>query len=359
MIPERITKALRSRKMEERAAAVEALSRIETPEATALLVDNLRNRFHYAGALAARALAARLDAETVPAMMETFAWLAEEGGERDPGCRIRAELAVALGNLAAPAASEVLFAGLRTIQMEATMGGPVDMAAGLRGNCALALANIRPEGALLALSLLLHGIILTDEGYASVSRAETVARALGNLGDAAGVPALAAVLGAPNTVPPVVLGTPNPAPEEMAAACMDALVELEAPEAVELIAPYLRAGSPVAGSSPGDRAFLCARAALALARLRCPQVLHLLPEALEAAPAAALDPVAIALANLRSDDARRALVDAAGHTRAEVRAAAAAGLALFPDGEVRSLLSRMAERDKSAAVQRAARAALG
>ena len=350
MIPERVSRALRSRKLEERAGAVEALARIETPEATALLVGLLRDRFHYVGELAARALAQRQDPDTAPALVEAFAWLGEAGRTRDPGCRIRTELAIALGNLREYGAADILFAGLRTVQVEPSGMSMVDTAVGLRGACALALAEIRPSGALLPLSLLLHGAILgADSQYVPVETSEAVARALGNLGEPAALPVLA-----------TRLANARSAPAEVVAACMDAIGALDPPEVVELLSPFLRP-SALAGAAgrggDGTGAFLAARAALALASTRRAEVLPLLLHCLAGAPDSALEPVAIAIANLRSDEARGALMRLAGDAPPPVRAAAVAALALFPDDEVRALLRRLAERDTSPKVREAARRA--
>jgi HEAT repeat protein len=343
-IPESVRKALRARRMEERVAAVEALAHIDPAESTPILVGALRDRYHYVGWLAAKILGQRCDPETVPALVECFAWMCEEGKTRDPGCRIRVELATMLGNLGYTEAAEVLAVGLRTVQME--MDGPVlvDTALRLRGCCALALSQIRPPGALLEITLLLFGTVRTADGYVEVRAPEEAATALGYWGDPAAILPLAAILGRP------ALATP-----EVVASCMDAIVELQAPEATSLLAPYLQGSGAAHG---GDTAFLCARAALALARTRRPETLSILEACLGSTADESCETVAIALASLRSDEARDALLRASSHPRSSVRAATAAGLALFPDEETRAVLQRMAASDRSAQVRRAASTAL-
>lgn len=367
MIPESIRKALRARRVEERLVAVERLSSIAGAEATALLAAALRDRSHYIAALAARLLGERGDPGAVPAMVETFRWMAEKGKARDSGCRVRNELALAFGKMEDARASEVLFAGLRTVQVEPDGASLADMGAALRGNCAQALGQIRAPGALAELALLLFDTVPLKDDFEKVAPAKAAAEAIGRLGDAAGiVPLSIAVAHGPDLLFPKMIVPENrpTAVSEVVTVCMDALVVLEAPQIVTLLAPYLaapeeqgrRSGEEDAPSGPEQtaRAYLCARAALALSRTRRPGVQPLLERALETAAPEALQAVAVALANLRSSEARQALVQAAGHVRAAVRAAATAGLALFPEPEVEALLRRLARRDPDARVRQAA-----
>ncbi|NLC59597.1 MAG: HEAT repeat domain-containing protein [Armatimonadetes bacterium] len=381
---EHIQRALQSRRIEERLGAVEALARLEPAEATPLLLQALRDRSRYVAAQAARVLGEQRNDEAVPEMVAHFCWLSEEGKVRDPGCRVRNELAVAFGKLDDARATDALFLGMRTVQVEQDGVALVDMATGLRGNCALALAQLRPPGALYALSLLLFDLIPTESGFQWVEPTRAAAEALGHLGDPAGMVPLALRLAGgialrsdgPTAVAPGLSASwlptaapavPPPSREQiepdLVVACMNAAVTLDPEQAVPLVAPYLRAcrGWEVGDDEPGHggaRAYLCGSAALALARTRRPEVLPLLRECLETGPDTALEAVAIALGNLRSDEARAALMEAASNSRASVRAAAAAALALFPDEEVLALLRRLAQRDKAAKVREAARRAL-
>ena len=127
---------------------------------------------------------------------------------------------------------------------------------------------------------------------------------------------------------------------------MTALVDLEDPQAIEVLTPYLRhADQPLA-----------AYTALMMARTRAPEVAGLITETVRYLSGDPMRAALLALTTLRTDVADDALRSLADTERAEVRTAVAE---LLPDDtESRKILERLASRDPAPEVRLAARAAL-
>ena len=214
--------------------------------------------------------------------------LCEDGIGRDPGCQIRANLAFALGRLQYHPASDVLRAGIRTVQIEPVGGVPFDTAAHLRANCALALAQLRDVDCVRDIALLLFdrsGYALRGVGPDPTLKMEprkAAARAL-------------ALTGSVQARLPLTLKLVHPENEapEVLQECMQALVDLEDPHALEVLEPYL---------STTD-ARLAAYAALMIARTQAPEAAALLGEAMQRLSGDPLRATVLALTTLRTPEA--------------------------------------------------------
>ena len=341
MVAEEIRRMLRSRKTQERIGAVSRAAALETAPRQALLLEALADKSSYVAALAAEALGEGADDTAAQAMTERFGFLSEDGVGRDPGCQIRAPLAFALGRLQYYPASDVLRAGIRTVQVEPVGGVPFDTAAHLRGNCALALAQLRDVDSVRDIALLLFdrsGYALRGAGPDPTLKMEprkAAARALALTGSVAARLPLTLKLVHPENEAPEVLQE-----------CMQALVDLEDPHALQVLEPYLRHMD----------ARLAAYAALMIARTQAPEAAALLAAAVPRLSGDPLRATVLALATLRTAEAHALLHDLARSEREQVRLAAID--ALPSDAVSRAILEELAARDSSPRVRAAARETL-
>lgn len=226
----------------------------------------------------------------------------------DPGCRIRREAVGALGILRPqPGRVEAVLHRLAaTVQLESVGGAMEDTAVMLRADAALVMAALGCD-CLPDLGLLLFSGLpdpLTHVDWTAPVR-EAAARALGALGDPAGVALLAVRLRETREA------------GEVLAACVDALCTLGHPRAVEWIAPLLEGADPVAAVA----------AATALCALQPDLAATALPARAAVAPATLAEALVLALAAARSSLTVPALRRLAQDGRTAVRRAAAAGLA--------------------------------
>ena len=335
-----IRKRLRSKQTQERISAVKAVAHLESADRQTLLLEALADKSHYVSALAAEALGEHADDKAALAMTERLAYLSEDGPTRDPGCHVRANLAFALGRLDYRPASDALRVGIRTVQIEAVGGVPFDTAAHLRANCALALAQIRDPDCVRDISLLLFD----RSGFARPGQDPTIkmeprkaaARALALTGS------LAARL-------PLTLRLVHPENEapEVLQECMQALVGLEDPHALEVLEPYLK----------HQDAHLAAYAALMIAQTQAPEAAALLSTAIGRLSGDPLKATVLALSTLRTPEAYDALLALTRSDREAVRLATVE--ALPPDRAGRVVLQALADYDPSPRVRAAAKAALG
>ena len=339
MDAEQIRKRLRSPKTQERIGAVGQASALEGPERQALLLEALADKSPYVGALAAEALGESADTQAASAMAERFAFLSEDGPARDPGCHIRGNLAFALGRLQHYGASDALRIGIRATQVEAVGGVPFDTAAHLRANCALALAQIGDLDSLRDIALLLFD----RSGFArglpdpkvKMEPRKAAARALSRLGSVQGRLPLTLRLVHPENEEPEVLQE-----------CMQALVELEDPHALEVLEPYLHHRDMR----------LAAYAALTIAQTQAPEAAALLGGAIDRLSGDPLQAAVLALTTLRTPEAADLLYALTRADREAVRLAAIA--ALPPNAASRIVLEALAAHDPSPRVRAAARSAL-
>lgn len=330
MTPESTRALLKSRRTEDRIRAVRDLKAHPGPESQALLLQALKDRSNYVAALAAEALSKTADDEAAPAMVERFEHLSEDGLKRDPGCHTRSHLAFAFGRLEYGPAVAALRIGIRTVQIEAVGGVPFDTAAHLRANCALALAQLRAPGALRDIALLLF-----DRSVAFTTEPQKVAaQALARLADPAALIPLSIKLTFSEGEAPEVL-----------AECMEAVVQLEDPRALELLEPYLH---------DPDQA-LAAHAALMIAQTHAPEAPALLRQTVRRLSGNPLKATVLALTILRSDEAFAVLRDLAEEEREEVRLAVVEALAGAPNEGSDGLLRSLAETDPSVRVRGAAK----
>jgi len=241
------------------------------------------------------------------ALVHAYFRLDEGAPSADPGCWARMTILQALGRLEARSADKAALRAVRSVQVEPVGHGLTDTATGLRVAAAGLLASLRPAGALLDLAWLLHDFepnapcSRAERPFAKLAARTAAARAIGALGDPAG----AAVLH-------VKLAFPGEELAEVLAACMDGLAELREPRAVELLAPWLEHRDP----------YLAASAGAALATAAGAAAVPLLVAALERVPAEAREPLVYALASIRADAARTALLGLVDHPDARVRQAA-------------------------------------
>ena len=339
MDAEQIRKRLRSRQTQDRIQAVKSLANLEPSERQALLLEALADKSPYVAALAAEALGDQADHRAALAMTEQFGVLCEDGTSRDPGCHIRANLAFSLGRLEYSPASDMLRLGIRTVQIEAVGGVPFDTAAHLRANCALALAQIHDPECVRDIALLLFD----RSGFARQAIDPTVkmeprkaaARALSLTGSLQARLPLTLKLVHPENEEPEVLQE-----------CMQALVELEDPYALQVLEPYLR---------HTDRR-LAAYSALMIAQSQQPGAAMLLAGAVEQFSGDTLKAVVLALATVRDPEAYDQLHRLAQSDREAVRLAVID--ALPPDPASRALLEKLAARDPSPRVKAAAKSVL-
>ncbi len=335
---------LKSRKTEDRVRGVSLARRLPAGARQSLLLDALGDKANYVATLAAEALGEDADETALPAMRERFDYLMADGPKRDPGCHVRAHLAFAFGRLEYAWATDALRAGLRTVQVEAVGGVPFDTAAHLRANCALALAQIQVLDALRDIALLLFdtdgsasGALLPDP-TATLEARKAAAQALARLGDRSALVPLA-----------LRLTYPQDELAEVLQECMQAVVELEDPRALELLTPYLR----------HEDENLAAYAALMIAQTRASEALALLRETVESLSGSPLRAVLLAFLTLRSDAAFDALYALAGHAREDVRLALVETLATMREAASQDCLRGLAgEKERSSKVRQAARRAL-
>ena len=339
MDAEQVRKRLRSRQTQDRIGAVKQASGLGQPERQAILLEALADKSPYVGALAAEALGESADDAAALAMTERFAYLSEDGPARDPGCHIRSNLAFALGRLQYYGASDVLRVGIRAEQVEAVGGVPFDTAAHLRANCALALAQIRDLDSIRDIALLLFDRTGLPRGLpdpkAKMETRKAAARAL-------------SLTGSVQSRLPLTLRLVHPENEEpeVLQECMQALVELEDPHALEVLEPYL---------SHRDMR-LAAYAALMIAQTQAPEAAALLAGAIERLSGDPLRATVLALMTLHTPEAQELLYDLTRSNREAVRLAAVE--ALPRSSAARTVLEAMSTHDPSPRVRAAAKAAI-
>lgn len=280
------------------------LKAIKASDDQAVLLQALDDRSHLIIEAAARRLHRPA---TVGALLQTYRRLHAAGAKGDPGCWARVALLETLGGLEVPEAAEAARLAVHTVQVERISFGPADTATGLRVAAAAVLANLRVEGALIDLGLLLFDsepnapCSAAEAPYAKAATRSAAARAIGALGDPGGAALLA-----------VKLARPAGELNEILGECMDALVTLPEPRAVELLRPWLASGDE----------YLVAVAATNLARAGGSAVLEELARAADSVLPAARAAVVYALASIRADGTLTALRRLADHADDAVRHAA-------------------------------------
>ena len=339
MTADQIRLKLKSKQTQDRLQAVKRIADLDPAEQQPLLLGALRDKSPYVAALAAEALGGGADDHAALQMTEMFGELCTDGVKLDPGCHIRSNIAFALGRLEYYPASDMLRLGIKIVQVEPVGGGSFDTAAHLRGNCALALAQIRDPGCVRDIALLLFD----RSGFARQVLDPTVkmeprkaaARALSLSGNIQARLPLTLKLVHPENEEPEVLQE-----------CMQALVELEDPFALEVLEPYLK---------HSDQR-LAAYAALMIAQSQQPGAAALLARAAPQFSGNALKAVVLALATVRDPDAYDQLHRLLKSDREAVRLAVID--ALPPDAASQALLKTLAAHDISPRVKAAAKAAI-
>lgn len=300
------------------------------------------DRSNYVAELAAKALADGADESAAVFMVDRFFYLMQDGLIRDPGCHIRALLAFAFGRLEYTPAADALRQGIRAVQIEPVGGVPFDTAAHLRANCALALAQIHAPDALWDITLLLfdHGTQAIGAGDVKLLKVEprkAAAQALARMADPAAIVPLSLRLTYPEGESPEVLQE-----------CMQAVVALEDPRALELLKPYLQHAD----------AHLAAYAALMIAQTQAAEAPALIRETVPRLSGDPLQAAVLALTVLRSEEARTVLLELAEDKREAVRLAVVEAMAGRQDPASRQCLQRLAKKDRSTAVRGAAKRAI-
>jgi HEAT repeat protein len=238
------------RGFDDQMAALDALKGRELDaESIAFLRKMLGNRSNFLVAKAVRRVEENRLTDLLPELLAAYNRFFIDAVKTDPQCWAKNALSRALARFECRD-KDVFLRGLRHHQMEPTWGGPSDTAGTLRGNCALALVTCEGLDTPQLLILLLDTLVDADKSV----RVEAV-RALAQLGEPA-VPLLRmrALL-------------PGEEPEEMLAACFQALLQIEGGKAIPFVARFLEAGD---GSAT--------EAAFALAGMRSPLALDALLE---------------------------------------------------------------------------------
>ncbi len=258
--------------------------RLAEPDRTRLLCIALKDRSSYFAADAALRLATAAEPFAVEAALERFKFLMADGLKRDPGCYIRAHLAVLLGNNRCLEAVPILREGLRVVQVENYM----DTAGPLRGNCAMALASIPFGDPVLDLTFLLffRGSTSYEQSFFDDSSKTVAVKALLHLGQSQSSLAIYAKLcdGAERN-------------NGLLADCMSALMELKHPRAAELLSRFLTA----------EEASLAASAAVYLVAAMEDEYLPTILTLIDKLHGDLLNGLILALASSRSPRASQAL----------------------------------------------------
>lgn len=185
-----------------------------------------------------------------PQLEEAFWRFMRDPTETDEGCGAKQAIANALYELGCDA-QDVFLKGIRHVQMEGTWGKSVDVAAELRGICALGLVRMAYRDVMNELIDL-----LADESHQSRIMA---ARAIAYAGrdEGAGLLRLKILLGDLS--------------DEVTGECLIALGGLSRKRALDFIARYLRSAQPILSES----------AAIALGEMRDDEALDMLLEHLK------------------------------------------------------------------------------
>ncbi len=327
---DQISAFLDSKRTEDRVRGAEKLSARDDSHAP-LLLKLLEDRTPYVAAIAARKLSEFPPERVERALLKAYLERDEKGVKLDPGCHIRTYLALALGKLGYHPAADAIRRGIRTVQTEQG----TDTAVSLRGNCALALSQLAPPDAVRDIAILLF-----EPGGFSVNSSQArkaAAQALGRVPDAAAIVPLAVRLSYPGEELPEVL-----------AVCMESVVALEDPRAVELLEPFL---------VHSDQ-HLAAHAALMIAQTGHEDAPGLLRSACDRLRGDPLRAVVLGLSALRTDAAHETLLALAGSILEEVRLAVIEALAGARDTKSLATLQIVANEDSSPSVRRAAALAL-
>ncbi len=221
-----IRQLLKSRDPAVRMRAIRLCDRLVEPERTQLLCLAIKDKSSYFAADAALRLVSAAEPFAAEPVHERFQYLMADGLKRDPGCYIRAHLAVILGNMRYLEAVPTLRDGLRVVQIENFM----DTAGPLRGNCAMALASIPFGDPVVDLTFLLfyEGNTPYEHSFFDQSSKISAVKALVRLGQVQSSIAIFAKLCDGREFDTALL-----------ADCMAALMELKHPRAIDILAGFL------------------------------------------------------------------------------------------------------------------------
>jgi len=213
-------------------------------DALSLIKKSLANRNNFIVAKAARLAEDKNLVDLLPDLLAAFDRFFINPEKSDPQCWAKNALSRALPKLECRD-KKAFIRGLRHHQMEPVWGGKSDTAGTLRANCAHALISCDGLDNQQLLILLIDPLVDKDKTV----RVEAV-RALAQLGEVAS-PLLR-----------LRARLPGEEPEEMLAACFNALLDIERDAAIPFVADFLYG----AESSSAEAAF-------ALAQTRSPQAL--------------------------------------------------------------------------------------
>jgi hypothetical protein len=313
-------------------------------DALAQLLSALKGGSSFVVARAARIIEDQRTTGVETALVAAWARLAVNGAKVDKGCEGKLAIALALDQLDFMDPAPFL-KGVKTVQVEPSFPRSIDTAAPLRARCAFALVRMAWPDALQYLADL-----LADEMPAA---REGAARGLAYHGGPGALALLRFKLR---------LGDDD---DDVDAACMAGLMQVNAQEGVRLLAPLLDE-TPSGGGrrgrfSPADvglpRRGQLAAFALAESRddLAVPVLVDLLSRAVLPGD---LDLALTALAGHRSDASRRVLFDTIARGSPDVAAGAVAALRVQrfdprTEAQAREAAGRNAEVDLSSALDAA------
>jgi HEAT repeats len=322
-----MAKPEQTRSFDEQMAALDALKgrELDAPS-IAFIKKMLANRNNFLVGRAARLAEENNLRDLMPDLLSAFERFFENPEKTDPQCWAKNALSRALPKLECRD-KDVYLRGLRHHQFEPVWGGKSDTAGTLRGNCALALVVSDGLSTHDLLVLLLEPLTDSDKSV----RVEAV-RALAALGEPA-VPVLR-----------LRALVPGKDPEEMLAACFQALLSIERQQAIPFVAQFLEDGDD---NTVGE-------AALALAETHSPAALNVLVERQKKnSDPWLMSVLLIAIALTRLPEGIDILIGMIEREAREAEMAIKALARLTPGDELRSRIAKAVEETGSPRLQKA------
>ena len=341
-----LARLLASRSTVERIQAVQYMVKRRDGAYQDLLLKALSDKSNYVASRAAEALTQVADGSALRLMRDRFLYLSEEGLKRDPGCEVRAKMAFAFGKHTFREATEALRIGIRTVQIEPVGGVPFDTGAHLRANCALALGQMKAPDAIRDISLLLFEP--NDTRHNKVEMRKAAAHALALTCDVNALIPLTLRLAYHTALCPECGEETELETPEVLQECMQAVVALDDERALELLKPFV---------SHRNRS-LAAFAYLMIAQTQHPDAARTLFEAVELFYDNPLQAVLLALASIRTDEAQAYLLELTRSQRAEVGEILLAIVDDMPADHAEVCLKQLAKSAVSKRVRQAALARL-
>lgn len=310
----------RKDRVQEALARLGAVRGDNSPTAVATLRDGLADRSPHVVARASQLVGDLEISALAPALLAAFERLMSDPVKNDPNCSAKAAIADALYRLGADA-EELFLRGARHVQMEPVWGGRADTAGPLRSACGFGLVRMGSRQALDVAAELLA------DPEARV-RAEA-ARALGYSESEYATPVLR------------LKALAGDVEEEVIGECLTALLSIAPESSFDFVARFLERDGSVAGL-----------AALALGSSRSARAFDCLKTWWHSISAASSRRAALlAIALIRSDEAREFLLRLIAEDEGPAARDAIAALAIYRDDERMVTRVQQAMQRSSVALQ--------